>query len=281
MPRVEEAVAWGAERLFHANIPAEKMTASLLLAHVLGVERTHIIAHTERELTDEEIIAYKAAIERRAEGTPFQYITGRQEFYGREFLVTPDVLIPRPDTEVLVEGAMDLWKRFESRDGRSVVDLGTGSGAIAITLSKELTGARVIGTDVSGTALSIAKRNAARLGADVDFVVADLFEPFAGPFSIVATNLPYIPETVIEGLQTEVRDYEPRVALVGGPDGLDIYRRFFDDLPRVLARDGFVLCECGFTQADALEGVAAERGFRCVDRLDDLQGIPRTIVFGF
>jgi release factor glutamine methyltransferase len=280
MPRVDEAVAWGTERLHHASIPEERLTATLLLAHVLGVERTYVVAHTERELTDPEVVAYRDAVERRAAGEPFQYIVGRQEFYGRDFEVTPDVLIPRADTEVIVEGAKRLWAETQEREGRWVVDVGTGSGAIAVTLALELPGARVVGTDVSGEALAVARRNAARNGAEVDFVHADLLEAFEGPFSIVATNLPYIPATVVEGLQNEVREHEPRVALVGGDDGLDVYRRFLDDIPRVLAPDGYLLCECGFTQAAALERLAEERNLRFVDRLDDIQGIPRTIVFG-
>lgn len=279
MPRVDEAVAWGTERLHHASIPEERLTATLLLAHVLGVERTYVAAHTERELTDAEVVAYRDAVGRRAGGEPFQYITGRQEFYGRDFEVTPDVLIPRADTEVIVEGAKRLWSEMAGREGRWVVDVGTGSGAIAVTLAAELSGARVVGTDVSEAALAVATRNAARNGARVRFARADLLEPFSGPFAIVATNLPYIPATVVEGLQQEVRGHEPRVALVGGEDGLDVYRRFLGDVPRVLAPDGYLLCECGFTQSDALERLAAERGLRLVDRLDDIQGIPRTIVF--
>ena len=280
MARIDEALAWGVERLYHASIGSERMTAQLLLAHVLGVERPHVVAHPEREMTDDEVRAFKSSIERRASGEPFQYITGKQEFYGRDFEVTPDVLIPRADTEVIVDGAKRVWAGMADREGRWVLDLGTGSGAIAVTLARELAGARVVATDVSAAALAVAGRNAARNGADVRIVHADLVEAFAGPFAIIATNLPYIPATVVDELQIEVRDHEPRVALVGGEDGLDLYRKFFDDLPRVLAPDGFVLCECGFTQSGALERLAAERGLRFVDRLDDLQGIPRTIVFG-
>jgi release factor glutamine methyltransferase len=280
MATIDDALAWGVDRLYHASIPSERMTAQLLLAHVLGVERTAVVAHPEREIGDEEADAYKAAVERRAAGTPYQYIVGKQEFYGRDFEVTPDVLIPRPDTEVIVDGAKDFWKTLSDREGRRVLDLGTGSGAIAVTLALELDGARVVASDVSAAAVRVARRNAVRNGANVDLAIADLVEAFSGPFTIIATNLPYIPATVVEGLQIEVRDHEPRVALVGGPDGLDLYRRFFDDLPRVLAPDGIVLCECGFTQSEALEALAAERGLRFVDRLDDLQGIPRTIVFG-
>jgi release factor glutamine methyltransferase len=277
---IEKALGWGAEWLSDHNVQEERKTASLLLAHVLGVERPYVIAHPEREMTEPEEDAFIEAIKRRADGTPYQYIVGRQEFYGLDFEVTPDVLIPRPDTETIVEGAKKLWAGYADRAGRSIVDVGTGSGAIAVTLAKQLPGARVYATDISDSALAVARRNAARLGADVHFAHADLLDAFAGPFSLVVTNLPYIPEPTIAGLQVEVRDHEPRVALVGGPDGLDIYRRFFDDLPRVLAPDGYAICECGFTQFDALERVGAERGLRFVDRLDDLQGIPRTIVLG-
>ena len=279
MARIDEALAWGVERLYHAEIASERLTATLLLAHVLGVERTYVVAHGEREMTDEQVRAYKAAVERRASGEPFQYIVGKQEFYGRDFEVTPDVLIPRADTEVIVDGAKRFWSEMADRDGRWVLDLGTGSGAIAVTLAKELEGARVVATDVSAAALAVARGNAARNEAEVAIVHADLVEAFAGPFAIIATNLPYIPATVVDELQIEVRDHEPRVALVGGEDGLDLYRRFFDRLPEVLAPDGHVLCECGFTQADALERLAEKRGLRLADRLDDLQGIPRTIVF--
>lgn len=280
MATIEDALAWGVDRLYQASIPSERMTAQLLLAHVIGVERPHVIAHPERGLTDDEADAYKDAVERRATGTPFQYITGKQEFYGLEFEVTPDVLIPRADTEVIIDGAKRYWAEMANREGRRVLDLGTGSGAIAVVLAKELPGAKVFATDVSGAALEVAKRNASRHSANVHIARADLVEALAGPFSIIATNLPYIPATIVDGLQIEVRDFEPRVALVGGEDGLDLYRKFFDDLPRVLTADGLVLCECGFTQSDDLEKVAAERGLRFVDRLDDLQGIPRTIVFG-
>lgn len=280
MPTIDDAMTWGRERLYRASIPEERLTATLLLAHVLDVERTHVVAHPERELTDEQVVAYREAIDRRAAGTPYQYIVGKQEFYGRDFEVTPDVLIPRPDTEVIVEGVKRLWAELPEGASPWIVDVGTGSGAIAVTLALEIDGARVVGTDVSHEALAVAKRNAARNGADVALVHADLLDCFAGPFSIVATNLPYIPETVVEGLQPEVRDHEPRVALLGGPDGLDIYRRFLDDIPRVLAPYGALLCEVGFTQSSAIERLADERGLRFVDRLDDLAGIPRTVVFG-
>ena len=282
MATIDDALVWGTDTLHHASIPSERLTAQLLFAHVLGVERPYVVAHPERELDDDAADAYKDAVVRRAAGTPYQYIVGKQEFYGRDFEVTPDVLIPRADTEVIVDGAKRFWAELEAREGRYVLDLGTGSGAIAVTLALELelAGARVVATDVSAAAVSVARRNAARNAASVRFAVADLVAPFAGPFAIIATNLPYIPATIVEDLQKEVSGFEPRVALVGGPDGLDLYRRLFDDLPRVLAPDGVVLCECGFTQSDALEAVAAERGLRFVDRLDDLQGIPRTIVFG-
>lgn len=280
MPTIQDALDWAVDQLFYASIPDERRTASLLLAHVLGVERTHVVAHPERELTDPEVVGYRDAVNRRASGEPFQYIVGKQEFYGRDFEVTPDVLIPRADTEVIVEGAKRLWAAMPEHRSPWIVDVGTGSGAIAVTLALEIPEARVVGTDVSLEALRVAQRNAARNNADVRFVHADLLEAFAGPFSLVVTNLPYIPATVVEGLQPEVRDHEPRVALVGGPDGLDIYRRFLDDIPRVLAPEGALLCECGFTQSGPLERLAADRSLRFVDRLDDLQGIPRTIVFG-
>jgi release factor glutamine methyltransferase len=279
MATIDDALVWAVEHLYRASIPDERLTATLLLAHVLGVERTHVVAHPERELVDEEVVAYRDAIHRRAKGEPFQYITGKQEFYGRDFEVTTDVLIPRADTEVIVEGAKKLWAALPPTAPRRVVDVGTGSGAIAVTLALELEGADVLATDVSAAALEVARRNVARHDAKVEIREASLLDGIDGEFALVCTNLPYIPETIVDGLQPEVRDHEPRVALVGGPDGLDLYRKFLDDVPRVLSPDGYLLCEVGFTQASAIERLAEERGLRFVDRLDDLQGIPRTIVF--
>jgi release factor glutamine methyltransferase len=297
MPTIRDEIARGSERLRAAGVADERLTASLLLAHVLGVGRAHLIAHPERELTPDEVHEFNRAVERRAAREPFQHITGAQEFYGLELEVTPDVLVPRPETELIVEAAERLWREerprihtntHESRsirddscgfvDSSRVHDVGTGSGALAVTLALRLPGARVMATDVSAAALAVARRNAARHGARVEFVRADLATALSGPFDLVVSNPPYIPDDDIEALQPEVRDHEPRLALAGGADGLDAYRRLFADAPRVLAPGGHLVCELGVGQADAARAIAEACGLEVVEILDDLQGIPRTIV---
>jgi release factor glutamine methyltransferase len=277
--RIDEAVRWGVERLGEAGVPDERLTASLLLAHVLGEDRVYLIAHNERLLSSEEANTYMGVVARRAAGEPLQQIRGVQEFYGREFRVTPDVLIPRPESEAIVETAVRLWPTLseELRCDGWIADLGTGSGCLAVTLALEIPGARLIGTDISAPALLVAQDNAGRHGAAVSFVQCDLAAALAGPFAMLACNLPYVPDGWIEGLQREVR-HEPLVALRGGPDGLDIYRRLAADLPRLLHPDGYLICEFGFTQSGLMEDLADEFGLAVAEMIDDLQGIPRTVV---
>jgi release factor glutamine methyltransferase len=270
---LRDEVTWGAEELCRASVPDARTTASLLLAHVLGVDRVYVIAHPERELTPDEVTAYRSAIARRVAGVPFQQITGIQEFYGLEFEVTSDVLIPRPETEAIVEVADTLW----AGPGR-VLDVGTGSGCLAVTLALRLAGARVTAVDVSQAALEVARRNARRHGARVDFVRADLLAALSGPVDLVVANLPYVPDADIESLQREVRDYEPHSALSGGGDGLDLYRRLLADAPPVLAAGGHLVCEFGVGQAPELERIAVACGLRVAELRADLQGIPRTLV---
>jgi release factor glutamine methyltransferase len=279
MPTIRDEITRGAALLREAGVADERLTASLLLAYALGVDRVHLIAYPERELTPGELRLYSQAIERRAARVPFQHITGIQEFYGLEFEVTPDVLVPRPETELIVEASERLWSRLRLR-GVRVLDVGTGSGILAVTLAKRLPGAAVTAADISAAALAVARRNAARHGAWIDFVRADLASALAGPFALVVSNPPYIPDGDIDALQPEVRDHDPRLALAGGADGLDAYRRLFADAPRVLEPGGHLMCEFGIGQADALRGLAVASGLDVVEILSDLQGIPRTIVMG-
>jgi len=238
MPTIREEIARGADALRVAGVADERLTASLLLARALGVDRTHLLAYPERALTDEQLAAYDRILTRRAAREPFQQITGVQEFYGLDFEVTPDVLIPRPETELIVETGERLW-----RGAGRVLDIGTGSGCLAVTLAKRLPSATVTATDLSGPALAVARRNARRHGATVDFVRADLASALSGPFDLVVSNPPYVPDGGRDTLQPEVRDHEPHLALFGGMDGLDVYRRLFADVPRLLAQNGLLIVE--------------------------------------
>jgi release factor glutamine methyltransferase len=246
------------------------MTAEVLLGHAIHCDRTYFYAHPEQELREVEWLHYGRYLDERMRGKPTQYITKVQEFYGRAFRVTRDVLIPRPETELLVEVA-------SKRIGEGlVIDLGTGSGAIAITLSLELR-RRIIATDLSSEALGVAKANAARLGADVDFIEGDLFKCIAdGAANMVVSNPPYVAMADRATLQREVRDWEPALALFGGATGLCVYQRLIPEAWRVLKPRGTLALELGAGQADAVAALVS--GWGKVQVLPDLAGIPRVLV---
>jgi len=215
----------------------------------------------------------RALVERRRIGEPIQYITGETEFYGLPFRVTPDVLIPRPETEHLVEKVLSLASQF---DQARIVDVGTGSGAIAVALAHKLPQARIAATDISSQALVVAEENAKRNGAFVRFLQGDLLAPVAGErFEIVVSNPPYVPETDRATLSVEVRDYEPALALFAGDDGLDVYRRLIPAAFDALVPGGYVALEIGYGQSPAITELLARAGFAQIEFVPDLQNIPR------
>jgi release factor glutamine methyltransferase len=256
--------------LEEAGIAAPRLTAEVLLAHAVRCQRVYLHAHPERELTELEWLHFGRYLHERMEGKPTQYITGRQEFYGREFRVTPDVLIPRPETEHVVEVALHLL-----RPGMRLLDVGCGSGALAVTLQLE-TGAEALASEISPAAATVASGNAQRLGAPVRFVVCDLMEAVAqGSMDLIVSNPPYVPVTQREGLQREVRDWEPHVALFAGHTGLEIYERIVAGAPRVLRPGGWLVMELGFGCSDRVAGLLG--GWSDLRIEPDLAGIPRVI----
>jgi len=264
------ALLQGARLLEDAGIAAPRLTAEVLLAHAIRQERAWLYAHPERELQEVEWLHFGRYLHERLNGKPTQYITGRQEFYGREFRVTPDVLIPRPETEHVVEAAL----RTAPAAAR-VLDVGTGSGALAVTLQLE-TGAQAWATDISPAAAAVAAGNARRLGAPVNVVVCDLMEAMAaGAMDLIVCNPPYVPIAQRQGLQREVRDWEPYVALFAGETGFEIYGRIVADAPRVLGPGGWLVMELGFGSRDYVAGLLS--GWRDVRIEPDLAGIPRVI----
>jgi release factor glutamine methyltransferase len=264
------ALLQGVRLLEDAGIAAPRLTAEVLLAHAIRQERAWLYAHPERELQEVEWLHFGRYLHERLNGKPTQYITGRQEFYGREFRVTPDVLIPRPETEHVVEVALQI-----ARGAKRMVDVGTGSGALAVTLQLE-TGAEAWATDISPAAAAVAAGNARRLGAPVNVVVCDLMEAMAaGAMDLIVCNPPYVPIAQRQGLQREVRDWEPYVALFAGETGFEIYGRVATDAPRVLGPGGWLVMELGFGSRDHVAGLLS--GWRDVRIEPDLAGIPRVI----
>ncbi|MEB2289188.1 MAG: peptide chain release factor N(5)-glutamine methyltransferase [Anaerolineae bacterium] len=251
------ALAW-ARAVLNEAAGSEPLDAPLLLAHILGCERTALLAHPQRPLTPTQLTAFCALVERRASGVPLAYLAGERAFFDLTLIVTPDVLIPRPETEHLVERAL-AWARARARSPR-IADVGTGSGVIAVTLARHLPGARVWALDVSRAALGVARRNAARydLAERVHLVQADLLGPLLGArgaFDLIAANLPYVPTSALETLP--VSRHEPRLALDGGPDGLAVIRRLLAQVPRILAADGLLLLEIEAEQGERAAALAA------------------------
>jgi len=282
---VRRLAEWATQDFKTRGIESPRLDAELILCDVLALTRTQLIIDYDRELEDPELVKLRAMIQRRRTREPMAYLRGHREFYGREFAVDRRVLVPRPDTETLIDVAL---KRTAERSlGTRILDLCTGSGAIAITLAKERRTARVLGTDISEDALAVARQNARTLGAyNVGFVAADLFEG-VGPvldragmrrrFELVVSNPPYIPSEEIATLMADVRDHEPRLALDGGADGLDFLKRIVDAAPDWLAPNGVLAMELGAGQAPAVMELFSARGFTDVRAERDLARIERVV----
>ena len=269
MLSIQAALQQGAALLEKAAISAPRLTAEVLLCHALHRERVYLYAHATDPLTEVAWIHYGRYLHERMQGKPTQYITGRQEFFGREFRVSPDVLIPRPETEHLVEAAMARLS-----PGDRMLDAGTGSGAIAVTLALE-TGARVFACDLSLPALEIAAANGARLGARVGWLACDLASPIADhSLDMLVSNPPYVSSVDEPTLQHEVRAWEPHLALFAGPTGAEVYLRLIEQARRVLKPGGWLLLELGY---NSLEPVRSILGVPDMEVISDLAGLPRVL----
>jgi release factor glutamine methyltransferase len=271
---IQTALEQGTQILSDAAVSAPRLTAEVLLAHAIRCDRTWLYAHSTDELTELWWIHYGRYLNERLNGKPTQYITKRQEFYGREFTVSRDVLIPRPETEHVVESALE---KLAGVDGL-IVDAGTGSGAISVTLSLEA-GRRAVGTDISPAAICVAQKNRVALGAgQVSFVACDLVSAVADrSVALLASNPPYVPETDKTVLQKEVRDFEPEVALYGGCDGLQIYKRLITDARRVLIAGGWIVMEVAYN-SDVPVRAMLESAFTDIEMRTDLAGLPRVVL---
>ncbi|HVJ06389.1 MAG TPA: peptide chain release factor N(5)-glutamine methyltransferase [Candidatus Saccharimonadales bacterium] len=274
-PAIQAAIS----QLEAAGIDQPRISAEVLAFHLLGIDRAYLFARPERELTVTEQSDYENFIARRASGEPLQYIIGHQEFWKRDFLVSPAVLIPRPETEHLIEAVLELVQHYTLGGARlKLIDVGTGSGAIAITLARELPQSELHAVDLSPAALDVARTNAARLGAHVRFAQSDVLADVArdGSFDFVVSNPPYVGLNEADKVQDVVKHYEPHMAVFAGDGGLDVIRRLIPQAGEALRPGGWLLMEIGYTQADAVMSLLGS--WNNVHSVPDLAGIPRVIV---
>jgi release factor glutamine methyltransferase len=276
---IRSAITEGAQALGAAQVKEARQEAASLLGWAIARDRAFLIAHADDALSDGQLRTFRELVARRVKREPLQYITGHQEFYNLDFEVTPDVLIPRPETETIVEAALDVTRGIPVP---FIADIGTGSGCIVVSLLHELPGARAVATDLSLNALRIARRNATRHDVidRLTLVQADGFPAIQmhRQFSLVVSNPPYVPEDEYATLQPEVRDYEPKSALVSGTDGLSHIRVLLSEEPLCLRPDGHFIFEIGFGQRDAVEQLVDDGLWNLIEIRNDLQGIPRTFV---
>ncbi len=271
---IAEALAQASSTLASAGVSESRREASTLLSFVIIRPAAFLIAHPEYELTEDERARYTDAVGRRSRREPFQYITGKQEFYGLEFDVGPGVLIPRPETEILVEAAIE---RLSPLDSPRLLEIGVGTGCISIAVLHSVKHASAVAVDISPIALRTAGRNANKheVGDRLTLQMGDVFEGLNGSFDLIASNPPYVPATDIAGLQPEVRDFEPHLALSGGLDGLDVVQRIVAGASQLLNSGGSLLIEIGFGEADGVRQIVDPSIWDDVRFLPDLQGIPR------
>jgi len=274
-------IRWTDERFRKEGLTTPRLDAEVLLAETLGVDRVGLYTHFDQPVQPRELTRFKKLIQRRLRREPVAYIVGQREFWSLNFIVTPDVLIPRPETEILVMEALKVLSQPEQTKRRiRILEMGTGSGAISVALAKELPSASVVATDLSEKALSIAEENALRNGVRerILFLQGDLFDPLekGSIFELIITNPPYIPQDFFPSLPPEVRDFEPRVALDGGRDGLTFFRRVLPRLGEYLSPEGWVLAEIGAGQDQKVREIAAANpDLDSCDFLPDLAGIKR------
>jgi release factor glutamine methyltransferase len=274
---IRRLLQWTQQFLHDKGIDSARLEAEILLGHALGCKRIDLYVRSEELTSEEQRAAFRALIKKRVEGCPVAYLVGRREFYQLTFNVTPAVLIPRPETEHLV---MECLRLLKGKDAPRVLDVGAGSGCIALSIAHQHKTASVTGVDISPEALEVARHNAAKHGLQrVRFLAGDLFEPVRGEtFDVIVSNPPYIAANEWAGLAKEVRDFEPKLALDGGPDGLDVYRRLIPESLSYLMTGGHLALEIGATQESAVrELIDSANGFDAIATRLDGQKLPRVV----
>ena len=277
---ISSLLNWTVNYFKSKNIESARLDAEVLLSHILGQERIYLYVHFDEPMEKAELSKFREYVKKRAQHMPVAYIIGEKEFMGLPFKVTPDTLIPRPDTEILVENVL---ANADKQEAVKIADIGTGSGAIILSLLANLPKAQGKTVDIVAKAVEVAKENAQSLQvADrCEFFVGDLFAPFAesgDKFDIIVSNPPYIPQKDIATLEADVRAYEPVSALTDGGDGLSYYRRLLAEGKRYLKENGFIALEIGIHQAQAVKRIALDNGWRNIKIIKDYAGIDRVVL---
>jgi release factor glutamine methyltransferase len=284
--QLRDTLQSGLKTLVEHHVPSAQLAAELLLMHILGCDRGYLHSHPEIDIPPEAVDRYLQMIAERATGKPTQYITGHQEFWGLDLEVTPDVLIPRPETEHVVEAVVDLSRHLgaKARAALRIADVGTGSGCIALALASEFAWTEIYATDISRPALEVAARNAVRVGMEgrVRFLEGNLLAPLldarlAGTFDFVASNPPYVAQTELDMVQREVREFEPRIAWGGLERGEQVYTQLFPQALQALKPGGYVVVEIGYNMCDRVSALLDESWTETEVR-PDLAGIPRVVI---
>ena len=259
------------------GIESPRLNIEHLLADALGKRRIDLYLEFDRTLSEKELVPLREKVRRRVDGEPLQYLLGSWDFFGRAFRTDQRALIPRPETEILVEIALKVIRAQPSSRNR-LLDIGTGSGVLAITLALECSSLSVVGSDVSPLALNLARENAEEQGLErrIEWIESDLLKSVTGPFDFLVANLPYIPTAELPKLASEVQR-DPQIALDGGPDGLSVIRRLVQDAPNVLTGGAFVILEVGFDQADRVADLMTAQKFRDISVENDYQGVRRFV----
>ena len=276
--KIKECLINAKQLLKDANIPSYALDANLIMAHTLNKTREYIACYPEKILSEEEVGNFENMINRRQNREPISHILGKREFFGREFKVTKDTLDPRPDSETLIEAALEIISN--PNEELKILDLGTGTGCLLLTLLSEFPKATGVGVDISKKALEIANQNATKLGLAkrVDFVVSNWTEEIEGNFDLIISNPPYIINKEIDLLEAEVSIYEPRGALDGGNDGLDCYREISPSINSLITKGKFIILEFGIGQDEDIKSILENEGLEFISYKKDLAGINRCII---
>ena len=278
MPNISESIQRASEILQNSGIHEPQREAKALLSLALQKDKIFLIAYPEYSLKEVEEKLFQDFIKRRANREPFQHIAGKQEFWGLDFVVTPDVLIPRPETELIVETGIGILRNLENP---KFCEVGIGSGCISVSILHEIKNAKAIGLDISNKALQIAKKNAEKNSIlnRLDLMISDVFDDLdtTEKFDLIISNPPYIPIADVPNLQIEVRDFDPHIALTDGKDGLSIIEKIIGKSPECLKPDGFLVLEIGFNQSDKVRQMFNLQIWQEIEFFRDLQGIPRIV----